>query len=268
MTTEVTLKRWLPYRRVEADARLRLFCFHHAGGGASTFLGWKRWLSDSIELCAVQLPGREQRLREPCVTSLPTLVRAIAREVFAVGAMTDRPFAFFGHSFGARLGFEVARFLGQQGTSIPIHLFLSGCPAPQHQSAERRRSELSHAEFIAELLEFGGTPPGVLEDRDLMEMAVPILRADFAAYEGAPEVGGPALACPITVFGGTDDEISAEQLDGWRLHTTGRFELAMFSGGHFFVAEHGESIVRRITTACEQTLQRAASHSAGMGIKC
>jgi medium-chain acyl-[acyl-carrier-protein] hydrolase len=193
---------------------------------------WPQALEDFAEVHAAQLPGRESRLREPPLTRLTELCAELARAVLPF--LDGRPFAFFGHSMGALLAFELARKLARETGREPVHLFVSGRPAPQ-SPRERRTFDLPEPEFIEELLSLNGTPREVLENAELRQLLLPTLRADFAACQTYEFEPGPPLGCPVTVFGGLQDEVGREQLEGWGEQTTAAFNLHMFPGDHFFL---------------------------------
>jgi medium-chain acyl-[acyl-carrier-protein] hydrolase len=229
------VERWLAYREVNPRARLRLFCFPYAGGGASAYRGWAAALPADVEVCPVQLPGRESRLREPAFSRPEPLIIALAD---ALQAHLDLPFAFFGHSMGALLSFEIARELRRRGGSLPLHLFLSGRRAPQVPSREEDIHDLPEPEFVARLRELNGTPEEVLQHSELMRLLVPVLRADFAVNETYVYQPGEPLEMSISVFGGlADAEVTRDDLEGWREQTRGVFRLRMLPGDHFFL--HG-----------------------------
>jgi medium-chain acyl-[acyl-carrier-protein] hydrolase len=224
---------WLACYRANPQAKLRLFCFANAGGGASAFRSWAASLPAAVEVCPVQLPGRESRLSDPPFVALPPLVRALAQ---GLRPQLDKPFAFLGHSMGALVGFELARFLRRYYQLEPLHFFVAGRPAPQLPRTKPPIHGLPDAEFRDELRRMNGTPAAVLDHDELMQLILPALRADFTlceTYQYAPEA---ALACPISAFGGLQDAtVSRQDLEAWRDQTTGRFVLRMFPGDHFFL---------------------------------
>jgi medium-chain acyl-[acyl-carrier-protein] hydrolase len=232
MTADLT-STWF-VRKVRPTARLRLFCFPYSGGGASAFRGWGDAMP-SLEVCALQAPGREARMREPAFVRMEPLVAEVAK---VIRPLLDKPYAFFGHSLGAFVAFETARALRREGLPAPRHLFLSGCPAPETHAVAHALHDLDDAGLMDGLRRYGGTPDEVLQNDELMKMLLPILRADFSIYETyAPATDAP-FDFPITALGGlSDDHATREQLDRWRAHTTKGFTLRMFPGGHFFV--HG-----------------------------
>lgn len=234
-------------KKARPEARARLFCFPYSGGGAIAFRGWAEAMP-SVEVCAIQAPGRESRLREPALTRMDLLVAGALEAIRPLAG--ERPYAFFGHSLGAFVAFEAARALRREGSPMPRHLFASGCPAPHEHVVGRRIHTLSDAELLAALRRYRGTPEEVLRNDDLMSLLLPVLRADFAVYETYRPAGEPALDVPITAFGGLDDDhATPAQIDGWRDHTAQRFERRMFAGHHFFLHEERTRILGDVLAA-------------------
>ncbi|MDZ7269879.1 MAG: thioesterase domain-containing protein [candidate division KSB1 bacterium] len=224
---------WVVRPRPNPRAALRLFCFPYAGAGSIIFRSWPEQLPVSVETCLVELPGRGSRLREPLFTRLLPMIDAALP---ALLPYLDRPFAFFGHSMGALLSFELTRRLRRQADRLPSHLFVSGRAAPHLPDAMPALHKLPEAEFIAELRRLNGTPGEVLEHAELMQLLMPILRADFAVCETYVCEPGPPLACPITVFGGAEDpHVTRATLEPWREHTSAGFALHILPGDHFFL---------------------------------
>jgi medium-chain acyl-[acyl-carrier-protein] hydrolase len=224
---------WIACREPRPQARLRLFCFPYAGSGASVFRTWPRGLPTDVEVCPVQLPGRGTRLMERPFSRLAPLVQALAQALFP---LLDKPFAFFGHSLGALVGFEVARELRRQYDVYPVRLFVSSGHAPQIPRRGLPIHALPEREFLEELHSLNGTPIELLAHRELMEIMLPILRADFALYEDYVYVPDFPLNCPIMAFGGLEDrKVSHRDLEAWRDQTRVAFSLRMFPGDHFFL---------------------------------
>src|SRR5712691_623251 len=233
MPTPRSYNSWVTCPKPNLHARLRLFCFPYAGGTASVFRAWSEHLPPEIEVCPIQLPGRESRLGEVPFSRLPPIVEALAP---ALRPYLDKPFAFFGHSMGALIGFELARHLRREGQSDPIHLFVSGHRAPQLPDPNPPIHQLPEPAFIQELRRLKGTSEAVLADPDLMELVMPMLRADFAVSETYLYTPEQPLACPITAFGGLQDkEVSRGEMDAWRVQTQQSFLLCMLPGDHFFL---------------------------------
>ncbi|MEV6758133.1 alpha/beta fold hydrolase [Streptomyces sp. NPDC051214] len=223
---------------------VRLVCFPHAGGSASYFYPLSRALTPAIDVLAVQYPGRQDRYREPCVDDIHRLADHIYE---ALLPCLDRPFAFFGHSMGALLAFEVARRCEAAMTAWPSRLFVSGRRAPS-----RHRDERVHladdAGLVRELLTVGGTDQRLAADPELLATVLPAVRSDYRAAETYAFTPGPPLTCPITALtGGSDPKASVAEVRDWRAHSAGGFTLRVFPGGHFFIEECRDDIVEIIT---------------------
>jgi len=171
---------------------------------------------------------------------IPQIAQGIKEEL-------DRPYALFGHSMGTLLVYELTHFLLENGFPAPAHLFLSGRGAPHLPNRDKPIHQLPEHEFVAEIRKFNGTPKEVLEHEELMQLMIPILRADFEVCETYQYTQKPAFTIPITVFGGLQDEgATREELEAWQEHTTAGFNLRMFPGGHFFLLQHQPTIVETI----------------------
>jgi surfactin synthase thioesterase subunit len=227
-----------------AHPRMRLFCFAYAGGSAFSYTPWRAALDPSIEICAVQLPGRGARIAEPPIASMPMLLRHLAP---AIAQQSPLPFAFFGHSVGALIAFELARYLRLHGIAGPDHLFMSGCHAPQYRSVSRNLHLLPDDALIEKLRDYNGTAPEVLANRELMDLMLPTIRADFALAETYTYRSGPLLQVPISVFAGKQEENKAPgQVDGWSKETAARCHVTWFEGGHFFINSAPDAVVAQL----------------------
>lgn len=226
-------ERWLAYREVNPRARLRMFCFPYAGGGASAYRGWSSSLPSDVEVCPVQLPGRESRLREPAFDRPGPLIQGVAD---ALQPWLDMPFVFFGHSMGGMISFELSRELRRRGQKLPLHIFVSGRRAPQLPARDEPIHDLPEPEFIVKLRELNGTPEEVLQHAELMKLLIPVLRADFAVNETYEYTEDEPFDFGLSAFGGLgDEEVTREDLASWRDQTRGRFRLRMLPGDHFFL---------------------------------
>lgn len=255
MTSTYTATPWFTSQQPNPRARLRLFCFPYAGGSAAIYRLWPQNLPSEVEVCVAHLPGRGMRLREQPFTSLDALVDAAAE---AIAPSLDKPFTFFGHSMGAMISFELARRLRDQGRPQPTHLFVSGRPAPQLPNHDISHN-LPEAELRRELLRLNGTPREVLENPELMELMLPLLRADFSVVETYVYRRGVPLDCSLTAFGGIrDKQVSREQLEAWSEQTVGEFALRMLPGDHFFLNDVQVQmlLLSTLTRELHQLLQR------------
>lgn len=233
MTSLARQDGWLAVPRPNPQARLRLFCFPYSGASASVYYRWADGLPAALEVCPVQLPGRGTRLSEPPFGRLDDMVPLAAE---ALVPYLDRPFALFGHSMGALLAFEVARYLRRHHRVAPARLVVSGHSGPQLPDRNPPLHGLPEPEFRERLRELNGTPPEVLEHPELMQLLIPILRADFAASETYVYRAEEPLDCAIGAYGGLADlHVSRAELEAWREQTTGPFSLRMLPGDHFYL---------------------------------
>ncbi|WP_027944400.1 thioesterase II family protein [Amycolatopsis taiwanensis] len=230
------------FRRFEPapDAQVRLVCLPHAGGSASFYLPMARALGPAVEVLSAQYPGRQDRHHEPCIRDLGVL----ADELFAaLGPWADRPLAIFGHSMGAALGFELARRIETAGAAELVRLFASGRPAPSVQRNENVHQRDDDG-LLAELKALSGTDSRVLDDEELMEMALPAIRADYEAVETYRYADGPKLRCQVTVLAGDDDPVAPlDEVRQWRAYTEAELDFHIFPGGHFFLADHQDAVI-------------------------
>ncbi|ACK71146.1 Erythronolide synthase., Oleoyl-(acyl-carrier-protein) hydrolase [Gloeothece citriformis PCC 7424] len=243
---------WFPWLGKNPQARLRVFCFPYAGAGASLFREWSKDVPPDIEICPVQLPGRENRFQDPPFTNLKALIQTLGTLIMP---HLDIPFAFFGHSLGGLLGFELARELRRQKASSPVHLFVSASRAPQIPDFSSPIHTLPDPEFKQAIERFKGTPKEVLENAELMALFLPTLRSDFALLETYFYSGGQPLECPITAFGGLEDsQISRELLEPWHKQTQSHFQLTLIPGDHFFLQTARQKLLSIIVETLVPTL--------------
>ncbi len=256
MATSRAFDAWVTCPSPNPKARLRLFCFPYAGGSASLYRTWAEDLPPDVEVCPVQLPGRESRFREPCYTRLMPLVHTLGEVLWPYLTL---PYAFLGHSMGALISFELTRTLRRRGGPLPLHLFLSAHRAPQLPDRQPPIHHLPTPLFLEELRQLNGIPSEVLENAELMELMLPLLRADFAVAETYEYREDSPLPCPITAFGGLeDDEVNEEEVAGWREQTTSTFTMHMLPGDHFFLFKHRPALMPLIAQDLTQILARTA----------
>jgi medium-chain acyl-[acyl-carrier-protein] hydrolase len=226
---------------------LTLICFPYAGGGASVYRGWPGPLRPDVDVVAAALPGREARFSERPIAQLRPLVEQMTRELLPrMGA----PYALFGHSMGALLAFEVAREMRRRGGPAPTCLIASGHRAPHLPDRDPPIHALPDEEFVEELRDYGGTPEQVLAEPELMELLIPLLRADFSVCETYQHQEEAPLDCPLWALGGTDDErVTQDELEAWCAHTRGEFRAVHMPGGHFFLNEQRAEVLAIVREA-------------------
>ena len=246
---------WFVTPKPNPRARLRLFCFPYAGSGAMIYHNWAEQLPSDVEVYLVRLPGREGRLREAPLTRLTPVVQRVSAEI---RPLLNKPFAFFGHSMGAIIGFELARVLRRESGVEPEHLFLSGRRAPQLPGDEAISYDLPDAEFIDALRHLNGTPGEVLEHPELMNLMMPLLRADFEVcqtYLFEPDV---PLTCDMTVLGGLQDtDVPRESLAAWTEQTSGACNVRLLPGDHFFLHSSQALLLRVLNRELQSVILKS-----------
>jgi medium-chain acyl-[acyl-carrier-protein] hydrolase len=222
-----------------------MFCFPYAGGGATIYRAWSKELPEWVDVCPVQLPGREARIRESAYTRIDPLIEAAYQ---ALLPYFDRPFCFFGHSMGALVSYEITRHVRRNHNLQPALLLVSGSGAPHLPNRSTLKHDLSEDKLLHELAKLDATPKEVLASTELMQLVLPILRADLElcdVYEHAKE---RPLACSIIAYGGTEDPwATRNDLQAWGEHTIADFDLRMLAGGHFFIESARRTFLGRVT---------------------
>jgi medium-chain acyl-[acyl-carrier-protein] hydrolase len=241
---------WFPCAGLSRDPSLRLFCFPYAGGGQTAFRHWSQQLPVNLDLRVLQLPGRERRVKEAPFTSWKPLVQGALN---AISPLVDLPFAFFGHSMGALIAFELALELRDRFGKIPQRFFVSACRAPHLPRAWSPHS--SEEELLARLRCLNGTPQEVLNDPDLMALLLPVFRADFRLVETYFRGKPVQLTCPLIALGGRrDPSVSPEHLTAWREYTSSDFSLRIFEGDHFFIHQRRAYVLDLISSELMGTI--------------
>ncbi|MCS6954347.1 MAG: alpha/beta fold hydrolase [Bryobacterales bacterium] len=248
---------WFPRAEWREDAKLRLFCLPHAGGGTALYWSWEPHLSRSVLLCPVRLPGRETRWKERAYERMEELVTALGE---AIQPYLQQPFAFFGHSMGAGVAFELARWLRRGGRPLPCALLVSGARAPQLRNAPLPPLAPDDGELLAQLQRLGGAPPEWFEKEELKRLLLPALRADvnlYRSYVCRPE---PPLPIPIRAYGGTEDpNLSPSDLEAWKDQTTAGFSSALFPGGHFFLFSTPSGFLEQLSRDLAELVELASA---------
>ncbi len=233
--------RWIRRYQPNPTSAARLVCFPHAGGAASYFHPVARALAPVAEVLAVQYPGRQDRSQEPLIDDMT----AMADGAFeALRSWDDRPMAFFGHSMGAIVAFEVALRWQRTLRKPPALLVVSGNRAPSNRRAPDNVHLEDDAGLMADVRKLGGTDLSILEaDEELLRLILPSIRSDYRAielYEGPEDA---TLNCPIVALTSDDDPtVSVEEMREWQRHTTRSFDLHVYSGGHFYLNDHSAEI--------------------------
>jgi medium-chain acyl-[acyl-carrier-protein] hydrolase len=234
---------------------VRLICFPFAGAGASLYAPWSRLLPSCVEIIGVELPGRGLRALEEPVERLEDHLQPLAS---ALAQRFDKPVAFFGHSMGAVLAFEVAYLLHSEYGRSPVHLFASGARCPSLGFEIPARAGLTDLDLVQLLRQYNGTPSEVLENAELLDLIFPALRADLLAIGNYKCNRREPLACSITAIGGEEDPfVERSELEGWRTFTNAEFAVQMVPGDHFFLKSNGVKLMERLRQTLDSFIKLA-----------
>jgi medium-chain acyl-[acyl-carrier-protein] hydrolase len=242
--TTAKFNAWVTCPNPQPQAKLRLFCFAFAGSGASIYRDWGKALEPTIEVCPIQLPGRENRFGEPLYRDVETLAPAIAQQLHP---LLDKPYMIFGHSMGALVGYEVLRVLQATSQPLPKLVLLAAFRAAHLPLKREPMHQLNDEMFIEKLASLGGCPQEVLESKELMQIVLPILRADFEVCDGYTHQAGEALNCPLILIAGQHDpNAGPKEMQPWQLHTQHPAHLVTLPAGHFFLKTHQTELMQII----------------------
>lgn len=230
-------------------SKIKLFCFPYAGGAAASYNVFKQYLDPEIEMRAIELAARGRRMREANYDSIDGAVDdvlGIVKDELSTG-----PYAFYGHSMGSMISFELAYKIREAGLPMPVHIIFSGRAAP-YVSRENKRTlhHLSDDEFKKQLLEMGGTPKEFFKHPELLEVFLPLLKGDFRlteTYVHPPH--DETLDCNFTVLSGKQDEDTSEEVEAFKDHTSGLCDVHYFEGEHFFIYDEPQRVMEIINAA-------------------
>ncbi|UQA94910.1 thioesterase II family protein [Streptomyces halobius] len=249
---------WLRRHPVEGPVVSRLVCLPHAGGTAGSFAGWAGRLPAGVELIAVQYPGRQDRLAEEPIGDMAEMAEQVAQ---ALRPLLDLPMAFFGHSMGTGLSYEVAGRLEREDGFVVDHIFVSARPAPHLIDGEHRH-RLSDEDLASAMRRLGGPDAEAFDYPGLLPLILPPLRADLALLDRyRPEQLTP-LRAPLTAFGGeSDDTCPVSELPAWEEATTAGARVRTFPGGHHYLRECEDEVIAAVSVEILAAQQRR-HHSA------
>ncbi|MFV8781306.1 thioesterase II family protein [Microbulbifer sp. SA54] len=247
---------WLLIPKLKPESSHRLVCFPYAGGTAATYIRWADWLPDSVELIAVQPPGRSSHIHVPPCLTMNALVRGAHKALESY--LSDKPYSIFGHSLGARVAFELVKRLERTGCALPSHLYVSASRAPHLTTLRNPSFTLPDEMFLDKMRRMGGMPDSILRDPEQLALYLPSLRADFRivdTYRGKVS----QVPVPIHCFYSRDDEhIDVEDALAWIDYSRCGFSSEEVGGGHFYVNDCAE-FWRAFTNTLEQRIREAGS---------
>lgn len=248
---------WLAGLSEKPDADMTLVCFGSAGSGGAQFRAWNRHTPAWLRVIGVQLPGREERYREPLIKDHKVLAAELAN---VIAALPMKKYAFFGHSFGALLAYETARHLHRTRALTPHWLCVAGRDAPHLPHAYPKTYALPEPEFIKVLRSYGGFDERILESRELLKFFLPIIRADLEVNTEYVHRGDERLSIPITSIRGIDDKVcSADGIRRWGELTTGEFQCHEWTGGHFFFRDKLDNLLSILTSSLAARIESRES---------
>jgi medium-chain acyl-[acyl-carrier-protein] hydrolase len=252
MLPETALKQWVSCPRQVTTPKLRLICFPPAGSGTVIYQKWAAHLIPDVEMWIIRLPGRETRLREPVFTSMKPLLESLA-DTFS--PHLTQPYLFFGHSLGGLVSYELSCYLRNYSKSMPLHLLISGHRAPHRPPLNPPVHQADDQCFLQRIKDMGGTPDKFFEMKDLIQMMLPALRADFTIWETYQYHSEPPLNIPITAFGSDGDKDAAEEdILAWEQYTEAEFRAHMFHGSHFYFQNDPKPLLKLINNTLQQYL--------------
>ncbi|MDH6113713.1 pyochelin biosynthetic protein PchC [Kitasatospora sp. MAP12-15] len=236
---------WFHRYDAPADPGLRLVCFPHAGGSPSFYRSWQRRLPAGVELLAVCYPGRQDRIGEPAITAMSELADRLTR---ALLPRLDRPFAFFGHSMGSAVAYECALRLAREHGLRPTRLFASGRGAPHRvEPSAVPLAEADTETLLGALARLGSSTVGLLSEEAVRELLLPPLRADFRLIESYRPSAPERIGCPVVVYSGEQDRgCTSELVRAWSELTMARAEFHTFAGGHFYLEQAEDALLRHL----------------------
>jgi surfactin synthase thioesterase subunit len=244
-------ERWFRSADADADAAARLFLFPCAGGTAQMYQDWHAMYPPDIATCALQFPGRLDRLAEPAYTTMESFIEAMT-EAF-LGELDDRPYAFFGHSMGALLAYRMAVALDRETGTGPVLVASAGWAPEGFATPTLEQLQLSQEELVNWVISLGSLPEALYRNPDVLALTLPATRADLAVCIDYAD-DGAAMSCPIVTYSGKDDPlIATSSMASWAARGTGHLGNCEFEGGHFFIYHAAQAIANDLTRHIRRT---------------
>lgn len=261
MSKSYSPTRWLLRKNTDRTPQLRLFCFPHAGAGAALYSRWLNSFPESIDVCAIDPPGRLSRLRDPAPANMAGLIAALD---VALDEYLDLPFAVFGYSLGALTAFEWCRSIRRRLGREPACMMVAAAGAPQLGSYRKPISDLPGEEFLQALEgRYGAIDPMLRAEPGMLELIAGIMRSDLRLLEQYQYAAEPPFACPLVAFGGTQDSgVPSERIAAWQAQTSAAFHTQLFEGEHFFIRAHGTALAQAVQSCTSKAVEQLRSGAA------
>jgi len=231
--------------------KLKLFCLPHAGGSARVFMPWKRYISDFIELCPIELSGRGSRMNEPFYQTFEEGLNDVFQIIVKKLDDSPSPYALFGHSMGGMITYELSHRIQKIGFKNPMHIYFSGMKVPGAPTP--KKDDKVSDEWIEERIRrLGGIPEELMNNKDVLKLFMPVLRSDFHMLETRqPSNKYEKLNTDITILNGASDDLVTNDSEKWQTVTSKKLNVHTFEGGHFFINQHVELVVKIINQTLE-----------------
>ncbi|MEH6534418.1 MAG: thioesterase domain-containing protein [Photobacterium frigidiphilum] len=241
------MSKW--YSRFNTEnATVRIFFLPYAGGSASIYQDWTSQLPPGVEAVLIQLPGRANRFGEELISKMPTLINQLFENIVE---MTDLPYIIFGHSMGSRIGYQLIDFLKKNEYPLPVHFIASGSKAPHQKRHKSGSYLLPEEEFIQEIKRLDATPQEIIDNKELLNICINILRSDFEVADYQSEIPNIKHNISFTLlFGLFDEEVCFDDIEEWKLHFESDIDVILFNGGHFFINSHQSKLISEINKIC------------------
>lgn len=218
-----------------------LICLPYAGGSEGIYINWTNYLDNSIKIFPISLKGRGRRFYEDFYKNLDEAIDDIFSNI--KNEIKDDEYSIYGHSMGALLAYELYYKIKENNLTEPKHIFFSGYGSPNINKSKDDIYKLSDEDFIKAIIELGGTPKEVFENKELLEIFIPVLRSDFKllskySYTRRED----KINCDISIFNGKEDSITEEEILGWIDLSNNQVDIYNFDGDHFFINDNIENI--------------------------
>lgn len=225
--------------------KINLYCIPYAGGIADSYLSWSKFIDDNIQIVPVELSGRGSRFKGPLYKEMDSLIDDVYSRF--KNKINDGRYMIYGHSMGALIAYELIRRIQKNGDNKPLHVFFSGSLPPNIKEEITSIYKLEDKEFMKSIFELGGTPHELLEEPELLEIFVPILRADYELlYKYNYSDDKEKIKNPVSILYGKEDTITMNRIKEWDKCVCDKCEYYEFDGGHFFINTEQKKICQII----------------------